>query len=1037
MQKAPISLNESISSANKLVNWIALYQLGNVAEPWIVAKRLVRHDMPINARMAGFHLFIACVRSRSDLPTVIRLMFFNDILTEFAREDFDHQVKAMIALTRDGGQISALENKICIALASWIDRALANLDLRTTLTRRAVVLDMVHRHEDLRQIINFVINIIKFNFPLIDEEDLVRLVDRTVLVCKRTGEESDIRQALALFDAIIRYGYIPLQSLSDVVHVVCSVHHSLEKLREEALLVMLNLLRSHMSLATLKALRSIIQGNSNVHDDVTMGAVEILTTRWTGQSDDISSYTYTVMDFFSSLAVGMTTPSKRLDRDRGLLDRVYLDCVLQVLSNKTIAALLNYEDWDVVIHIFITSYRSLNDRDTPLFCQDASRIGIGIGQMHIHEVSNQLLRVLEGYLDDTNISLSVSHMAMVWSSFSRNLSAHSSEALFRYYADNLSCYPSNPDWSKNIRLLNKEILANSTTVESVRLLVIRHFADILTLVTNTSDSHALHEVILDIFSESQKVPNNSISHEKIAMLILIAQYGKSEHGMRALDLLNEITIVMHNGKAATPAALENSPSFTMLPSSQHANSAIHAKDITSTHTQIPPCEALQDVDRKAVSGLFTVFLQRFTQQPDHLLQHLYSILLEILTSSLRSSQVRKDVLAFLAQLRADSQRNLYLFTTARSDSPVLADPSEPGHSAYAVIRSTYSCSSHLEQISVLSMSRYLESICYILETDADWNLISFCIEVAKQQLCNHQLFKDAEIAILHLRAIICEILHRPTDHRIILPSTTKLEDVVTSFVELLALVVAYHTTFSKAQEDEIVLALQQILLKHQKATPACIHTLTICAYEIPLSTTKSLSSILTRLSHLITSTNASVHILEFLSALARLPEQYVNFREEDYRRIFGVALQHIQFATATAQDAINSGLEDPLKQPMAAYVLTMAFDTIYAWFLAVKLPSRPKYVKLIVDGLLSANPISKTLDASGLVCYDFLARFCYSNAEIKSIDSLFLGFEADQSRSKSWLHGNSILTMKTMNLSGLTEMIVRRPVSILFSYEIR
>jgi len=47
----------------------------------------------------------------------------------------------------------------------------------------------------------------------------------------------------------------------------------------------------------------------------------------------------------------------------------------------------------------------------------------------------------------------------------------------------------------------------------------------------------------------------------------------------------------------------------------------------------------------------------------------------------------------------------------------------------------------------------------------------------------------------------------------------------------------------------------------------------------------------------------SVHILEFLSALIQAPELHVNFSEMDYKRIFGIALQHITSEAAVASRA--------------------------------------------------------------------------------------------------------------------------------------
>ena len=39
----------------------------------------------------------------------------------------------------------------------------------------------------------------------------------------------------------------------------------------------------------------------------------------------------------------------------------------------------------------------------------------------------------------------------------------------------------------------------------------------------------------------------------------------------------------------------------------------------------------------------------------------------------------------------------------------------------------------------------------------------------------------------------------------------------------------------------------------------------------------------------------AIHILEFLTSLARMPELFKNFREEEYKIVFGVSFRYLQY----------------------------------------------------------------------------------------------------------------------------------------------
>lgn len=1029
-----MSLAESIATAYKLVNWMTAYQLGNPSEPWLVSRRLVRYDMPSSARIAGLELYKACVQSRNELPAILRLMFFKDIENEFSKEDFDYQVQAFIALSKEGRDVSGFDQDICPVIARWIDRGLANLDARKQPLRRTLPLNLHTRHLELRTVIALIKNIMKYNFSILSESDIATIVERIVMCCKRTGDAEDINEALSFFDTIVRYGYIPIVILKEVVSVLCSVFHGLSSFHSVALSVMQNLLRSHMSQGTLQTLRGIVLGWYNVHDDVILGALAMLTTRWTDSGSDFSSYTFTVEALFYTYREGLNNLRSRADRDYTALDTGFLVSMLQILSKDDIVRAISYDDWHIPLDIVLICSRSLNIASISEFTDPAKNNVSAVSgrlKLELTEIYAQVFVLLESLAVNSHVHLPLDRLAEVWSALSYAIPSSSSQRLLDYHINELSCYPSSPDWLHNMARIGKLLYKDPNQSQSVRTNFVRHIAGIAALVAGTVLEDAFQNAILELFGGLGSETHLQSSVEAVSLICNIANNGAHDRSVFATNLLCELLRTDHArlgqnlsqplraNQNSSDSAKQFDPSTATIGTQVKDSVEIQFNDQTDRET------GLSIVGNVALKGLIDVFVHHFRDGNLHDLKRIFSLLVDNLSDVHTHVQARLDILNLLSRLRSDSEFELYLDVEgedAASDLYV-------SHDQYGGIRSQFSCKNRSED-NFLPLQIYFHALSILIFEDPNRQVNIAAINAAKTQLSNKQLFVASSDQILSLRRIVCERLTMIKPYQ---SSASDMgpDDMLVSMVYIVGMLIGYHALFKKAQEDEIVATLQNVLMRHQRATAACIHTLTICAYEMPLSTSKNLPSILLRLSQLVTSTNASVHILEYLSALAKLPDQYVNFREEDYRRVFGISLQHIQYTNATARDAIAAEQPNPLANPMSAYVLALAYDTVYAWFLAIKLSQRPKYLKWIIDGLLAANPQAKFLDERCQVCYDFLARFCYSNSEIKSGSSVLRDFEADQSSVKSWLHGNSIVTMKTMNLSGLTEITVRRPVKSL------
>ncbi|KAG8693153.1 Tuberous sclerosis 2-like protein [Ceratobasidium sp. 394] len=174
------------------------------------------------------------------------------------------------------------------------------------------------------------------------------------------------------------------------------------------------------------------------------------------------------------------------------------------------------------------------------------------------------------------------------------------------------------------------------------------------------------------------------------------------------------------------------------------------------------------------------------------------------------------------------------------------------------------------------------------------------------------------------------------------------------------------------------------------------------------------------------------YILELLCIIGSLPSLYANFTDDNYRRVFHVPLQYITLHNRPDSHAGPAGKES---YALTQHVLILAYYQIYIWFLALKLQDRPKHIPYITRHLLLANEHYDQVDEPTEVCFDWLARFTYANAEPKPRMSSLRESVLNPAgsigdgviSSKSWVFGNSIITIKTLRHSGWLEIECRRP----------
>ncbi|KAF8761300.1 Rap/ran-GAP [Rhizoctonia solani] len=336
----------------------------------------------------------------------------------------------------------------------------------------------------------------------------------------------------------------------------------------------------------------------------------------------------------------------------------------------------------------------------------------------------------------------------------------------------------------------------------------------------------------------------------------------------------------------------------------------------------------------------------------------------------------------------------------------------------------------------LPVSAYVCVMIDLITTETDWEILSYVLCHLPVQMSNKHLFcgPRTRSAIIRLLSELCTAVYEDklTSNIGALPVNLKATDVAGLAYHTLTTLMSYHRTFNKQLQDDLLRTFLRGLNKNTTTVKPCLQALAIAAFELQPSTTKFLGEIVDKLSQIMSNPTIAGYILELLCIIGSIPTLYANFTDDNYRRVFHVPLQYITLHNRPDSHAGPAGKES---YALTQHVLILAYYQIYIWFLALKLQDRPKHIPYITRHLLLANEHYTQVDEPTEVCFDWLARFAFANAESKprmsSLRESVLNPPGSSGEgivaSKSWVFGNSIVTIKTLRHSGWLEIECRRP----------
>jgi hypothetical protein len=363
-----------------------------------------------------------------------------------------------------------------------------------------------------------------------------------------------------------------------------------------------------------------------------------------------------------------------------------------------------------------------------------------------------------------------------------------------------------------------------------------------------------------------------------------------------------------------------------------------------------------------------------------------------------------------------------------------------------------------DDILDMEITLWLELAISLLQRSPDWEVYSYVLVHLGPQLSNQSLVRSCIPQLKMLRNVLCEQIRNssfqePPPHTLL-----KKADVAVCLFHLLTVLISYHDYFEKSEEDDLVKAFIHGITNWDRTSKWCIHALSVCCHELPLSVGKSLDIVVQKMSQIVTKPATAIHILDLLTSLPRMPELYKNFREDDFKMVFGVSFRYLQHirdqrersATsavlhnnhrslrhngpsreATASPDAATKQAKPAEDDLPQYLYSLAYHVIAFWFMSLKMEDRPRLMPWIARSLRFTDGMGRQaeLEEQGQVIVDMMNLVCYSDRDETVRDDNFAKPGDGELWKKTWIVGYSLVSIETAARTGVSQVITRRPVS--------
>ena len=226
------NLNHAIEEADLVSRTLSWFTPEQSLALWQAAEPLLHHESSSDAQKSGARLLEA-IASRQDLSPTARRTVFESIASPTESDVIAARVQALIALSDHGRKLDFTNTSIIHIVSSWIVPLYMTIATARSKAKKGKALkpnELVQDEAILGDLFQFAVDLITLQRKAPTSEEIELLLTETFMICKKTSVATDIKNSLAVFDAVIAYASVPDASFVPLLEVLCSIHASVKSL---------------------------------------------------------------------------------------------------------------------------------------------------------------------------------------------------------------------------------------------------------------------------------------------------------------------------------------------------------------------------------------------------------------------------------------------------------------------------------------------------------------------------------------------------------------------------------------------------------------------------------------------------------------------------------------------------------------------------------------------------------------------------------------------------------------------------------------
>lgn len=620
------------------------------------AKDLIEPANPKKARAAGYQLLIACVKNAS-LSDPERLAYFRILTAQRKNEDFHWKLSAIIELTKNGRDLTGFHYEILPVLTFWLRETWI---ITSSHRKHEYGMPLLSRETDLTLLFELIVDIIKFNFNISNEQNIGDLVEVVLSIVTRTQSSIDIRSCINVFNAIVTYGDVPGNKLESCVRVLCSVYlNASVEVRQEVWKSISDIYISHNGENAIRIIFKLLHepslGTSQGLYEV-RGALLVLEELFVKNGKD--GYPLVPFSFL------IKSLEKISIVDNVVIKNDILGLILSLLSSEGKQILKNVmeEEWNTMFDVVTKCACQIIENPrcwTKGHSSESKCSSCKNYENHLVSLTGNLQKLI------TRIeSLLVQHAKNTdffqWVdcvkflvSFNQHLPEICAKLVIDIYIEYRFCYPSDLDWKENLTLLLKSFFCNRENSTQTRLHALRagsdvfHVLEVVNENVNTEITHIFVNIILEDVRDEEDI---LVLQEVMSLITSIAcATFDNKYFYHIIDTIHKrILIDQSRFHILRSSTKKNISSVRILELSGNLNSL----------NQTP-----SNVITVALIHMFILCMNKSIEKA----QRLFKEILWILRSDECEVDARVSALRFLCRLRADWANRIFLISFTESD----------------------------------------------------------------------------------------------------------------------------------------------------------------------------------------------------------------------------------------------------------------------------------------------------------------------------------------------------------------------------------